>query len=145
MDVEKNSIYSLDEVKGVAQKLAQKGEDIAIITFTGPLGVGKTTLVKNILRESGVTDVITSPTFTYVNCYKNQRGRIFYHFDLYRIESVDNFIEAGFNEYLYAPNSLVLIEWPEIIIPLLTHDVCHITLDYHQDQKKRVLNMACIE
>ncbi len=145
MDVEKNSIYSLDEVKGVAQKLAQKGEDIAIITFTGPLGVAKTRLVINILRESGVTDVITSPTFTYVNCYKNQRGRIFYHFDLYRIESVDNFIEAGFNEYLYAPNSLVLIEWPEIIIPLLTHDVCHITLDYHQDQKKRVLNMACIE
>jgi len=106
-----------------------------IFTLQGPLGAGKTSLVKEILRQSGVTEVVTSPTFTYVKNYQNQTGQTFHHFDLYRIGSLENFIAAGFDEYLYAPESYCFVEWPEIIFPLLEHKesrhrVCRITLNY---------------
>jgi tRNA threonylcarbamoyladenosine biosynthesis protein TsaE len=100
------------------------------MTFTGPLGAGKTTIIRELLRRSGVTGLITSPTFTYVNLYTNEQGQTFYHFDLYRIQTLDEFAHAGFDEYLYQPNSRCFIEWPAIIEPLLSSNVCRVTLDY---------------
>ena len=88
-----------------------------------------------MLKQKGVAQPVTSPTFTYVNVYENDNGQLFYHFDLYRIETLDAFIAAGFNEYLYAPNSWAFIEWPEVIMPLLTEAVCHCTIDYHDQQR----------
>lgn len=143
MKVEKKIIYSLDELEEVAQELAQLLKAFTVVTFTGSLGAGKTTLVRAMLRASGIESSITSPTFTYVNLYKNAHGKTFYHFDLYRIETVDDFIAAGFDEYLYAPESCALIEWPQVIMPLLTHDACHVELDYHEQPDKRVLMITC--
>ncbi|MDP3889063.1 MAG: tRNA (adenosine(37)-N6)-threonylcarbamoyltransferase complex ATPase subunit type 1 TsaE [bacterium] len=143
MKARKQLVYSLDDLKVVAQELAKMLEKVSIMTFTGSLGAGKTTLVREVLKASGVIDMITSPTFTYVNIYKNQRGRTFYHFDLYRIESLEDFVAAGFNEYLYASDSAVLIEWPELIMPLLTHDVCQVAIEYHENPEQRVLHVMC--
>ena len=139
MNQEKKIIYSLDQVDSVAAELASIAKKAAIMTFTGPLGAGKTTMVRSLLRACGVKGTITSPTYTYVNLYKNSQGRTFYHFDLYRIESVDDFVQAGFNEYLYAPNSVALIEWPDIIAPLFFDNVCHVSIDYCPDLDKRVM------
>ena len=113
-----------------------------IFTFTGPLGAGKTTTIKEILRQSGIKETVTSPTFGYVNSYKNAQETTLYHFDLYRIGSLDEFIAAGFDEYLNAPQSLCFIEWPEIIKPLLDQlidkeIVCHIILSYHPTNIKK--------
>ncbi len=135
-------IYSLNELPFVVKKLKKFIKSCAILTLTGPLGVGKTTLIKELLKCIGVKDRITSPTFTYVNQYDNAKGQHLYHFDLYRIKSLQEFMGAGFQEYLYQPDSLVLIEWPELIQPLLTHDVCHIEISYHEDPSKRVLLMS---
>ncbi len=132
-------IYSLDELPCVVKQLKKLLKNCAILTFTGLLGVGKTTLIKELLKSVGVKERITSPTFTYVNQYDNDQGQVLYHFDLYRIKSLQEFVEAGFQEYLYQPNGLVLIEWPELIQPLLTHDVCKIEISYHEDPSKRVL------
>jgi tRNA threonylcarbamoyladenosine biosynthesis protein TsaE len=114
-----------------------------VFTFTGALGTGKTTLVRALLRRCGVTEVITSPTFTYVNVYENDQGQTFYHFDAYRVKSAADFKAAGFDEHLYQPTSWAFIEWPEVVSPLLTHAVCHITLDYHDSQ--RVMSIECID
>jgi tRNA threonylcarbamoyladenosine biosynthesis protein TsaE len=76
-----------------------------------------------------------------MNIYKNESGKTFFHFDLYRITSVDDFLFAGFDEYLIAPNSMCLIEWPEVIEPLLKlqhKKVCKISIDY-VDNDKRIL------
>jgi tRNA threonylcarbamoyladenosine biosynthesis protein TsaE len=132
-------VFGQDELPQVAKELVGLMDRYKIFTFTGPLGAGKTSLIRQMLELKGVTQPITSPTFTYVNLYENEQGQLFYHFDLYRIETLDAFISAGFNEYLYAPNSWAFIEWPEAIMPLLTESVCHCTLEYHD--KKRTIKV----
>jgi len=135
-------VYSLDQVDAIAAQLVDLLENSAIVTLKGPLGVGKTTLVRALLRAWHVTDSITSPTYTYVNVYNNKAHKTFYHFDLYRVHSIDDFVQAGFNEYLYVPNSLALIEWPDSIESLLQDKVTHLTIDYHDGLDKRVLHIT---
>ena len=143
MNLKKTIEYHIDAIPEVATELSGLLKRCRIITFTGPLGAGKTTLAQSLLRAQGVTEPITSPTFTYVNAYKNKRGETFYHFDLYRIDSLHNFLAQGFEEYLYSPKSWALIEWPEVIAPLLTHDVCRVTIEYHEDPEKRYITVEC--
>ncbi len=132
--------YSLADVQVVAQKLLKKLDEKQIMTFIGSLGAGKTTLVRAMLRELGVQGVITSPTFTYVNIYKDRSGRTIYHFDLYRVGSVDEFFAAGFDEYLHNPGSIVLIEWPEVIMPLLAN-AWHVAIEYGATDQERVMEI----
>lgn len=106
----------------------------SIFTFTGPLGAGKTTMIQNILKQCGVNCAITSPTFGYVNSYVVD-DMTYNHFDLYRICSVDEFINLGFDEYLIRKNNVSFIEWPEVIYPLfenfeLNKFICDIKIDY---------------
>ncbi|HLW72583.1 MAG TPA: tRNA (adenosine(37)-N6)-threonylcarbamoyltransferase complex ATPase subunit type 1 TsaE [Candidatus Babeliales bacterium] len=137
----KEIICSLDEHDKVVQELKNAMAKCQIFACSGPLGAGKTTTIKALLRNCGVTEPITSPTFTYVNEYKNDRNEHFYHFDLYRINNVEEFQAQGFDEYLYQPQSWSFIEWPEIILPLLTHNVCFVSFDYGQDPDKRVVTI----
>jgi len=139
----KEIIYSLDEHEIIIEELKKLMPMAQIFAFNGPLGAGKTTTIKALLRSCGVTGTITSPTFTYVNEYTNAHDEHFYHFDLYRIGSLQEFQAQGFDEYLYQPDSWAFIEWPEVITPLLTHDVCFVTFDYHEDSEKRVLKIEC--
>jgi tRNA threonylcarbamoyladenosine biosynthesis protein TsaE len=137
-------IYSLNELDTVVLELIKKMRTAQVLTFTGPLGAGKTTVIRELLKQCGITQPVTSPTFTYVNRYQNLEGQIFYHFDLYRIESLDDFIAGGFGEYLYQPNSWAFIEWPELIMPILSQDVCHITIDYPEDNvAQREMTITC--
>lgn len=130
-------IYGLDEVSGVADKLLTLLPSCAVMTFAGPLGAGKTSIIRELLHRCGVSEPVTSPTFTYVNIYVNSSGNRFYHFDLYRIGTLDAFCQAGFDEYLYQPKSWAFIEWPELIMPILDHSVCQVRIEY--EAEKRVL------
>lgn len=128
-------LFSLEEVGSIAKKIQEELSHCMVITFDGPLGAGKTTLVRTLLLQLGVQGPITSPTFNYLNQYENERGQTFYHFDCYRLASLNDFLAAGFDEYLYQPNSWAFIEWPEIVFPLLTHNVCHVSLDYYENKR----------
>ncbi len=106
-----------------------------IVTLKGSVGAGKTTLAKELLRQAGVLGLVTSPTFAYVNSYKAENGRVFHHFDLYRIESLDSFLMNGFDEYLHDSSSVCIVEWPEVIdgllqAGLLKQRTCHLTISY---------------
>lgn len=125
----KFNINQIDEI--VEKYLMPALKDYTIFTFTGPLGVGKTTLIKSFLRHCGVTDNITSPTFNYVNTYKNKKGQVFNHFDLYRINNLNDFLATGFDEFLNNPNEYNLIEWPGVIEKLLED----------KNRKNRVFNI----
>lgn len=131
-------VYALDELDAIACEIYQNLDGASVLAFEGTLGAGKTTLVQAILRCAGVTGPIASPTFTYVHHYQIPSGKTFYHFDLYRIPTLESFLEAGFAEYLYQPNSFALIEWPEVITPLLKYRVCWINLDYEGTEKRRI-------
>ncbi|MGB8366928.1 MAG: tRNA (adenosine(37)-N6)-threonylcarbamoyltransferase complex ATPase subunit type 1 TsaE [Candidatus Babeliales bacterium] len=143
--IEKKIIYSFDERSQIIALLKQLLSQCHVMTFTGDLGAGKTTIIRELLRACGVTQPITSPTFTYLNVYKNEKEEYFYHFDLYRIHSLEEFQQLGFDEYLCQPNSWAFIEWPSIIMPLLDHSVCHIKIDHQQEYDKRLLQIQCRE
>ncbi len=128
--------YTYDDLDRVVELLYDIMKTHQVFTFSGPLGAGKTTLIKRLLARCVVRDLVVSPTFTYVAIYSNEQGQTFYHFDLYRLSSLSSFIEAGFDEYLYLPHSWALIEWPEICEPLLTKGVCHIVLDYLSEHER---------
>ena len=119
----------------------------SIFTFTGPLGAGKTTLIRSVLRQCGVLDGVTSPTFGYVNSYQSN-GVIYNHFDLYRIASVDEFMALGFDEYFANKNSVSFVEWPDVISSMLTSQelkqkICNIKIDYISDDiSSRVIQIS---
>ena len=119
----------------------------SIFTFTGPLGAGKTTLIRSVLRQSGVLHGVTSPTFGYVNSYQSN-GTTYNHFDLYRIASVDEFMVLGFDEYFAKKDSVSFVEWPDVISSLLTSQelkpkVCDIKIDYISDDiSSRIIQIS---
>lgn len=129
--------YRVNQIDTVVDGLLTLLSKTDIMGFTGPLGAGKTTLVQQLLRRCGVTQPIVSPTFSYVQSYR-VGSQLYHHFDLYRLTALDDFIQAGFDEYLYQPESKALIEWPEIIIPLLNQRACLVQLDYVDETARRV-------
>lgn len=108
--------YCLDEVDDVAKKLIEAVNSKTILLY-GEMGVGKTTLVKSMAKALGSRDAISSPTFSIVNEYEIENG-LLYHFDLYRINDIEETYNFGIEDYLYSEN-WILIEWPELIKPLL--------------------------
>lgn len=137
-DMHGSVVYGLDDVQRAVDAVYPLFETAAVITLTGSLGAGKTTLVQALLERAGVTGPIQSPTFTYVTTYTLPSGVQVHHFDLYRLHTLEEFLESGFEEYLYQKNSKALIEWPAIIEPLLKHDVCTIELDYEGLELRRL-------
>jgi len=115
-----NIDYSLGEVQKVA-RLAIKVINSDIILLSGEVGVGKTTLIKEILKTLKVNDNVNSPTFPIINEYLTRDKKIVYHIDLYRIKTIDELHSIGFFEYLDSKN-LCFIEWGDIIEAILKVD-----------------------
>jgi len=112
--MEKN--VGLDEVSSIAETILSNA-DYKICLFKGEMGTGKTTLIKAICELIGVRDNVASPTFALVNEYLSKQGPV-YHFDFYRLTSLEEALDAGVEEYFYSGN-LCLIEWPEVIDDIL--------------------------
>ena len=89
-----------------------------VFAFYGIMGAGKTTLIKSLCRQLGVTDVVQSPSFSIVNEYKTTKGDSVFHFDFYRINKLDEVFDIGYEEYFFS-GSYCFIEWPERIEKLL--------------------------
>ena len=130
--------YNLSEIDTVAQKLLIEAKNHNIIALTGPLGAGKTTLTAAMLKALGVQGLVISPTFTYLNQYQAADGRRIYHFDLYRLQNIAEFAQLGFFEYLDQQNSLVFVEWPEIILPKLQQKVLLLNISSIDDKKRKI-------
>jgi tRNA threonylcarbamoyladenosine biosynthesis protein TsaE len=111
-----------------------------VVTITGELGAGKTTLVQAICRGFGVVDEVTSPTFNLVHRYSSPRGTV-YHLDLYRLKSPDELTNIGWDEIL-AADALVLIEWPERAADQIPHVHVPISLQHLPDDPSRRLLYA---
>ena len=132
--------YSVECLPQIANDLLQLIEDqnIHIVTLEGSIGAGKTSLVRTVLQKMGVNQPVSSPTFSYINVYDLPSGRKVYHFDLYRFSRLQQFYDAGFDEYLQDEQALVLIEWPELIQKELYGAVCSIYIEYVAADKREI-------
>jgi len=104
------------ETENIAKAFAKSLKCGDVVCLNGDLGVGKTAFVQGLTKALGVTDPISSPTFTIVNCYNSTLP--IYHFDVYRIDDCDEMYEIGYEEYVYG-DGITIIEWPEKIEPIL--------------------------
>ena len=108
--------YMLEDLPQIADQLVSKATSKTIL-FYGEMGVGKTTLIKEIAKKIGVTEMLSSPTFSIVNEYELENDKLF-HFDCYRLASEEEALDIGIEDYLFSGH-WNLIEWPENIENLL--------------------------
>ena len=127
-------IKSLDELDMVAQTVLDSLEGRSVVALDAPMGAGKTTLISRIAHLLGAEDDVTSPTFAIVNQYEGERT--IYHFDMYRIERVEEALDFGSEEYL-SSGELCLVEWPEKIEPLLPEDTMVVKIEILSDSARR--------
>ena len=118
--------YDITEIDKASKIIIELIKQKNKVLFSGPIGSGKTTLIKNVMHNLGYNEHVSSPTFSVINEYALDNIMI-YHLDLYRIKKEDELYEIGFEEYLKNGN-LCLIEWPEIAIKMIDKDFIHIKL-----------------
>ena len=129
------SAVSESDLSPVAEQLIQLSSDTPIILLRGEMGTGKTTLVKEMMRQCGAEES-SSPTFSIVNQYDTDQG-IFYHFDLYRIEEEEELLDFGFEEYLSSGN-ICLIEWPDLAAELISRPYLEVKLNLESDLSRSI-------
>lgn len=111
--------YEVDDIASAAAWVREQAGDIRVWLFIGEMGAGKTTLIKAICQQLGTTDDLSSPTYALVNQYEipGSTTRI-YHLDLYRLRDMEEALDIGIEDYLLG-GDYCLIEWPQLIEPLL--------------------------
>ena len=127
--------FDLNQVDAIAESLVDLFE-YKILLLKGDLGAGKTTLVKGIVKKLGSNEDVSSPTFGIVNELTIGES-IAFHLDLYRIESHEELLQMGFDEYMYSGN-YCFIEWPEVAMKLITQPHHTITLNNLNDTTRNI-------
>ena len=135
--METETIYLLPDVGALPEVAQQFIQEVLpwgdVFAFYAPMGTGKTTFIKALCEELGVTDVINSPTFSIINEYRAEpSGELIYHFDCYRLERLSDALNLGVEDYLQS-GALCLIEWPEVLEDILPADTVRIILTEHED------------
>lgn len=130
-------IDSIERIHDAAQLFIEKMGDNRIFAFYGKMGVGKTTFIKAVCEELGVTDVINSPTFAIVNEYLDGSGRPIYHFDFYRIRKPAEVLDIGFEDYV-GSDALCFMEWPELIGDYLPEETVKVYIEEEDDGSRIV-------
>lgn len=128
--------YELNDVNSIANQVINNLTSKTIFLY-GDMGVGKTTLIKAIVKALGSDDEVSSPTFSIVNQYELGDDKI-YHFDLYRVKSLDEAYNFGIEDYLYS-NNWIIIEWPELIEDILSDKIDSIYLKIESENCRQLL------
>lgn len=132
-------IQSLEQIREAARQFIEAMDDHTVFAFYGKMGAGKTTFIKAVCEELGVTDMVTSPTFAIVNEYRSDTtGELIYHFDFYRIKKLEVVYDMGYEDYFYC-GALCFIEWPELIEELLPGDTVKVTIEEVESGERRLV------
>ena len=136
-------VHSIDELDKVVEDLINYAGECRTLLFYGEIGAGKTTFIQRFCSYFEVNEKVTSPTFSLINEYtfKNktdQSEHLIYHLDLYRLKNINEAIDIGIEDYLY-DNFYCLIEWPEIIEPLLPEHVVKIKIQILDNSSRKII------
>ena len=121
------NVNGLGDLPDAAEQILEALDGRNVVALYGPMGAGKTTLVREICSQLGSEDTVTSPTFALINRYDTAEGDAIFHFDFYRIERPEEAFDMGYEEYFYS-DGLCLVEWPEKVEELLPDDVMKVTI-----------------
>lgn len=133
--------YSPEETEALAARIASETKPGTIILLRGDLGAGKTAFTRGFARGLGITDPVSSPTFTIVQEYPFADGRMLYHMDLYRINDSDAALAFGIDDFLFAGNAVSLIEWPERAEELYPPDALNIEIAHTDGENHRIITI----
>jgi len=129
-------IKKIDDYKKVFKYILDDNSS-KVILFNGNLGSGKTTLIQLICQKLNIKDKVLSPTFNLINEYKTKHNLKVYHFDLYRIKSIEELIDIDFIEYVYSGN-YCFIEWPNICVDIIDIEYKEIFIDVISEDKRLI-------
>ena len=130
--------YNLDNLPEIASSFIENIKENTVFAFEGEMGAGKTTLIAEICRRLGADDDFGSPTFSLVNEYVDKEGRPIYHFDFYRIESPEEAMDIGVEDYFYSGH-LCLMEWSEKIGNLLPEETKKVRIKVNPDGSRTIM------
>lgn len=131
-------ISNVNEIAQAAKQFVEAMGESTVFAFYGKMGAGKTTFIKAVCEELGVTDVINSPTFAIVNEYLDGEGEPIYHFDFYRIKRLQEVLDIGYEDYVYSGN-VCFMEWPELIEDLLPEDAVKVTIEEETEGSRKIV------
>lgn len=130
-------INSLEQINEAAQQFVDEMGENKWFAFYGKMGAGKTTFIKAVCEQLGVTDVINSPTFAIVNEYLDGEGMPIYHFDFYRIKRPAEVMDIGFEDYV-GSDCVCFMEWPELIGEYLPEETVKVYIEEMEDGSRIV-------
>ena len=131
--------YGLDNLTEVAKHIIENSTTQTYLFF-GEMGVGKTTLIKALVKVLGSDDIVSSPTYSLVNEYEAD-GKLIFHFDFYRIKSIEEAYDIGFEDYL-SQDAYIIIEWPEMIEELWPENYTTVKLSLGKQDDLRELSLT---
>jgi len=126
---------NLEHLNSISKQIIDYASTHKKFAFYGKMGVGKTTLIKALCLQLGVTDVVSSPTFSNVNEYQAGNNTKIYHFDFYRIEDESEAFDMGYEEYFFS-NDYCFIEWSEKIPNLIEDDFVQIKMSFTGNRRR---------
>lgn len=132
--------HSDQDTVNLAKDLAPGLKAGDIIALIGDIGTGKTTFVKAIAKALGISETVSSPTFTIVREYRSGKFPLF-HFDVYRLSNEDEFYDIGAEEYLYG-DGITIIEWADIVEDALPLNTMIIEIKYGNNEGERIFNFS---
>jgi tRNA threonylcarbamoyladenosine biosynthesis protein TsaE len=128
--------YTLKQLPEIAKKIIESVNG-KILLFNGEMGAGKTTLIKEVVKQLGVKEIASSPTFSLVNEYQIDNKETIYHFDFYRIDSEEEAFDIGIEDYLYS-DAWCFIEWGNKVENLLPLDIVNINISVNDDNQRTI-------
>ncbi len=128
-------ITHVDQLQEAARTLLDSHPGSRIFALYGPMGVGKTTMIKALCLQLGVSDLVSSPSFPIVNHYVSDKGDPVYHFDFYRISKQEEVYDLGYEDYFYSGN-YCFIEWPEKVEALLPANVVIVCMQLRGEERE---------
>ena len=133
-------INSLEEIGAVAEDFVRLAmQEDTVFAFNGQMGAGKTTFIKALCEALGVSETVTSPTFSIVNEYRSdETGELIYHFDFYRIKKLEEAYDMGCEDYFYS-GAVCLIEWPELVEDLLPGNTVWVDIRVNDDESRTIV------
>ena len=130
-------LKSLESIHETAKEFIELTKSYTVTAFYGEMGAGKTTFIKALCNELNVTDQVSSPTFAIVNEYKTTEARPLFHFDFYRIKTIEEVYDFGYEEYFYS-GEICYIEWPELIEELLPENCLKVKISENKDGSRAI-------